>query len=89
MKMILSPCLFSPSQTDAKSIMKNSRHLYDTLYFISEYTQLELDRYENSPYNKEKLYKPNFEYDGLNYNFLTSKVYPLLLKMIKSSKGRL
>lgn len=43
---------------------------------------ISLDDYDNSPYDDKKWYIPNYEYEKLDYDFLASKIYPLIIKIL-------
>ena len=80
--ILLSNLFFSEGESNKYKNLERTEFLYSTLLFLWNYLNIELDDYENSPYDKDKWYKPNCEYERLDYNLLTTKVYPLLLKMI-------
>lgn len=83
MKAILSPCLFfNPQNLNKQQIQENTDFLSDTLNFIYNYLDLDLDKYDNSPYDERKWYEPNFEYEKLDFDSLTVNVYPILLKLL-------
>lgn len=84
MKAILSPCLFFPDANTEIEKMKHSSHLLKVIDFIDRFLDLELDMYSDSPYDRKKWYVPNFEYENLNSNLLTTKIFPILLRMLNT-----
>lgn len=83
MKAILSPCLFFDYENSNKEQkQENTDYLHDTLQFIYDYLDIDLDEYVNSPYDDQKWYIPNFEYEKLDYDLLTAKIYPLIVKLL-------
>ncbi len=83
MKAILSPCLFfNPQNLNKQQIQENTDFLSDTLNFIYNHLDIDLDKYDNSPYDESKWYEPNFEYEKLDFDSLAVNVYPVLLKLL-------